>query len=78
MRRVTCTAASARCAASCSAFAVRRKTGRPRTKSTRCAAIRGDKLKPAEAIRMLNSYERALKGYTYLQLNGGASNGGPK
>jgi len=36
------------------------------------AAIRSDKLKPAEAIRMLNSYERALKGYTYLQLNGGA------
>ena len=32
-----------------------------------------DKLKPAEAIRMLNSYERALKGYTYLQLNGGAN-----
>jgi arginine decarboxylase len=39
------------------------------------AAIRGDKLKPAEAIRMLNSYERALKGYTYLQLNGPAANG---
>jgi len=36
------------------------------------AAIRSDKLKPAEAIRWLNSYERALKGYTYLQLNGGA------
>ena len=44
------------------------------------AAIRGDKLKPAEAIRMLNSYERALKGYTYLQLNGPAvgGNGGLK
>ena len=44
------------------------------------AAIRSDRLKPAEAIRMLNSYERALKGYTYLQLNGGGStgNGGPK
>ena len=37
------------------------------------AAIRSDRLKPAEAIRMLNSYERALKGYTYLQLNGGAN-----
>ncbi len=43
------------------------------------AAIRGDKLKPAEAIRMLNSYERALKGYTYLQMNGASSgNGAPK
>ncbi len=39
------------------------------------AAIRSDKLKPAEAIRMLNSYERALKGYTYLQLNPPPSNG---
>jgi arginine decarboxylase len=36
------------------------------------AAIRGDRLKPAEAIRLLNNYERALKGYTYLQLNGGS------
>ncbi len=35
------------------------------------AAIKTDRLKPAEAIRLLNSYERALKGYTYLQLNGG-------
>ena len=42
------------------------------------AAIRSDKLKPAEAIRLLNSYERALKGYTYLQLNGGAQGGSMK
>ena len=35
------------------------------------AAIRSDRLKPAEAIRLLNNYERSLKGYTYLQLNGG-------
>jgi len=44
------------------------------------AAIRGDRLKPAEAIRMLNSYQRALKGYTYLQLSVPAANGngGPK
>jgi len=34
------------------------------------AAIKGDRLKPAEAIRLLNSYEKALKGYTYLQFNG--------
>lgn len=34
-------------------------------------AIKSDRLKPAEAIRLLNSYEKALKGYTYLTLNGG-------
>ena len=39
------------------------------------AAIKGDRMKPAEAMRLLNSYERALKGYTYLTFNG---NGGPK
>ncbi len=37
------------------------------------AAIRGDRLKPNEAMKLLASYERALKGYTYLQFNG---NGG--
>ncbi len=35
------------------------------------AAIKGDRLKPAEAIRLLNSYEKALKGYTYLHFNNG-------
>ena len=39
------------------------------------AAIKSDRLKPAEAMRLLNSYERALKGYTYLHFNG---NGGSK
>ena len=39
------------------------------------AAIKSDRLKPAEAIRLLNNYERALKGYTYLYFNG---NGSPK
>jgi arginine decarboxylase len=34
------------------------------------AAIKCDRLKPAEAIRLLNSYEKALKGYTYLHFNG--------
>lgn len=34
------------------------------------AAIKGDLMKPAEAIRLLNSYEKALKGYTYLHFNG--------
>jgi arginine decarboxylase len=33
-------------------------------------AIRSDRLKPAEGIRLQNSYERALKGYTYLSSNG--------
>jgi len=30
------------------------------------AAIKSDRLKPTEAMRLLNEYERALKGYTYL------------
>ncbi len=34
------------------------------------AAIKSDRLKPNEAMRLLASYERALKGYTYLQFNG--------
>lgn len=34
------------------------------------AAIKGDRLKPNEAMRLLASYERGLKGYTYLQFNG--------
>jgi len=33
------------------------------------AAIKGDRLKPNEAMRLLSSYEKALKGYTYLQFN---------
>lgn len=39
------------------------------------AAIKSDRLKPAEAIRLLTSYEKALKGYTYLQLNGSGKAG---
>jgi len=39
------------------------------------AAIKSDRLKPAEAIRLLTSYEKALKGYTYLGFSG---NGGGK
>jgi arginine decarboxylase len=34
------------------------------------AAIKGDRLKPNEAMKLLANYERALKGYTYLQFNG--------
>ncbi len=34
------------------------------------AAIKSDRLKPNEAMKLLASYERALKGYTYLTLNG--------
>jgi arginine decarboxylase len=33
------------------------------------AAIKGDRLKPNEAMRLLASYEKALKGYTYLQFS---------
>jgi len=34
------------------------------------AAIKGDRLKPNEAMKLLANYERGLKGYTYLQFNG--------
>jgi arginine decarboxylase len=34
------------------------------------AAIKSDRLKPNEAMKLLASYERALKGYTYLHING--------
>ena len=34
------------------------------------AAIKGDRLKPNEAMRLLANYERGLKGYTYLNFNG--------
>ncbi len=35
------------------------------------AAIKSDRLRPNEAMRLLAAYEKALRGYTYLQLNGG-------
>ena len=35
------------------------------------AAIKSDRIRPAEAIRLLNSYEKALKGYTYLSFGNG-------
>jgi arginine decarboxylase len=35
------------------------------------AAIKSDRLKPTEAMRLLNEYERALKGYTYLNFQNG-------
>jgi len=34
------------------------------------AAIKSDRMKPNEAMRLLGNYERALKTYTYLHLNG--------
>ena len=34
------------------------------------SAIKGDRLKPNEAMKLLANYEKALKGYTYLQFNG--------
>ena len=40
------------------------------------AAIKSDRLKPNEAMRLLANYERGLKGYTYLHLNGMKSQGG--
>jgi len=34
------------------------------------AAIKSDRLKPNEAMRLLTNYEKVLKTYTYLHLNG--------
>jgi len=34
------------------------------------AAIKSDRLKPNEAMKLLANYERGLKGYTYLHING--------
>jgi arginine decarboxylase len=36
------------------------------------AAIKSDRLKPNEAMRLLSEYERGLKGYTYLNFQSGA------
>jgi arginine decarboxylase len=33
------------------------------------AAIKSDRLKPNEAMRILSEYERGLGGYTYLNFN---------
>ena len=33
-------------------------------------AIKSDRLKPNEAMKLLANYEKGLKGYTYLHLNG--------
>jgi arginine decarboxylase len=35
------------------------------------AAIKSDRLKPNEAMRLLANYERGLKGYTYLHIHNG-------
>jgi arginine decarboxylase len=35
------------------------------------AAIKSNRLKPNEAMRVLNEYERGLKGYTYLNFQNG-------
>ena len=34
------------------------------------AAIKSDRIKPNEAMRLLASYEKCLQGYTYLTFNG--------
>ncbi len=34
------------------------------------AAIKSDRLKPNDAMKLLNDYERGLQGYTYLSLSG--------
>jgi arginine decarboxylase len=35
------------------------------------AAIKSDRMKPSEAMRLLSEYERGLKGYTYLNFQNG-------
>lgn len=39
------------------------------------AAIKSDRLKPNEAMKLLATYERGLKGYTYLHPNNGRAEG---
>ena len=34
------------------------------------AAIKSDRLKPNEAMKLLANYERGMKDYTYLHING--------
>ena len=40
------------------------------------AAIKSDRLKPNEAMKLLADYERGLQGYTYLSLDGSATTNG--
>jgi len=39
------------------------------------AAIKSDRLKPNDAMKILADYERGLQGYTYLSLEGSSTNG---
>jgi arginine decarboxylase len=39
------------------------------------AAIKSDRLKPNDAMKILADYERSLQGYTYLSLEGASANG---
>jgi arginine decarboxylase len=41
------------------------------------AAIKSDRLKPNDAMKLLADYERGLQGYTYLSLEGPQANGAP-
>jgi arginine decarboxylase len=41
------------------------------------AAIKSDRLKPNDAMKILADYERGLQGYTYLSLEGANVNGAP-
>ena len=42
------------------------------------AAIKTDRLKPNEAMKLLSSYEKSLQGYTYLAFNQNGGNGAGK
>ncbi|MEP7071163.1 MAG: biosynthetic arginine decarboxylase [Verrucomicrobiota bacterium] len=41
------------------------------------AAIKSDRLKPSEAMKLLSDYERGLQEYTYLSLNGAETTAAP-
>jgi len=49
---------------------------RANTKTQVDAAIKCDRLKPNEAMKLLANYEKALKGYTYLSFNGNGNGAG--
>ena len=46
-----------------------------RIKSQADAALKGDRLKPNEAMRLVDEYERMFASYTYLDFNARRPNG---
>ena len=46
-----------------------------RIKSQADAALKGDRLKPSEAMRLVDDYEQMFRSYTYLDFNARRPNG---